>query len=206
MNTDLNAAEREVVKLIGLFKKRAEKLSGENKPEESFDQLIETCNKLLEQIDLHATKRKAILQDRVQLENLVKDNARCPKCSKADKLKLTGTDKSAEGWVSNKYKCRNCNIEFVWNAPNNPWDMIPYVEKVVREIEKGANDERASEESKKEYAEALVQMKGNLDTLRPIVEASGLDFAELQDREKEMEELLQKFKKHLMIEKIKMDF
>ncbi|MGZ3865487.1 MAG: hypothetical protein ACXVC6_08880 [Bacteroidia bacterium] len=206
MNADLNPSEREVLKLIGLFKKRAEKLTAENKPEESFDQLIETCDKLSAQIDLHATKRSAILHDREQLQNLVKDNARCPKCSKMDKLKLTGTDKSKEGWVSNKYKCRNCNIEFVWNAPNNPWDMVAYVEKVIREIEKAENNENVSKDEKKHYSEAMEQMKNNLGKLRPIVEASTLDFAELQEREKEMEELLSKFKKHLMIEKIRMDF
>jgi hypothetical protein len=206
MNQDLNAAEREVVKLIGLFKKRAEKIMKENKPEESFDQLLVTCDKLAEQINLHAAKRKAILDEREQLKNLVKDNARCPKCAKSDKLKFMGTDKNNQGWVSNKYKCRNCNIEFVWNAPNNPWDMISYVEHVIGETERSANDEKADEASKVQYTEAITQMKGSLDKLKPIVEASGLDYAELQEREKEMEELLLKFKKHLMIEKIRMDF
>jgi hypothetical protein len=206
MNQDLNAAEREVIKLIGLFKKRAEKLRSENRPEESFDQLIETGNTLEEQINLHANKRKAILTDREQLNNLVKDNARCPKCSKSDKLKLTGTDKSAQGWLSNKYRCRSCNIEFVWNAPNNPWDMISYVEHIISELEKSGEDEKLSEEAKNQHSEALLQMKTNLQKLKPIIEASGLDMAELQDREKEMEELLLKFKKHLMIEKIRMDF
>ncbi|MGZ3864664.1 MAG: hypothetical protein ACXVPN_06215 [Bacteroidia bacterium] len=206
MNQDLNAEEREVIKLVGLFKKRAEKLFRENKPEESIDQIIATGDKLCEQINLHAAKRAAIMRDREQLKNLVKDNARCPKCSKADKLKLTGTDKSSQGWVSNKYKCRNCNIEFVWNAPNNPWDMVPYVEHVISEIERSQSDEKADEGSKKHFAEAILQMKGNLEKLKPIVEASAADMAELQDREKEMEELLHKFKKHLMIEKIRMDF
>jgi hypothetical protein len=205
MNQDLNAAEREVVKLIGLFKKRAEKIMNENKPEESFDQLLVTCDKLAEQINLHAAKRKAILDEREQLKNLVKDNAKCPKCAKSDKLKFTGTDKSKEGWTSNKYRCRNCNIEFVWSAPNNPWDMISYVEHVINVTEKSAN-ENADEDSKKLHVEAIAQMKSNLDKLKPIVEASGLDFAELQEREKEIEELLLKFKKHLMIEKIRMDF
>lgn len=205
MKENLNPNERELIKLVGFFKKRVEKLTLEKKLEGDYNQMIETCDKLIEQLTLHANNREIILGERAQLENLVKDNAQCPKCFKNSHLKLIGTDKSPQGWKSNKYKCRRCNIEFVWNAPNNPWDMIEYVEHFVAELENKVQDESLDESTKKLNMEALEQMKTNLAKLKPIVEASKLDMTDLEVREKEMSEMINKVKKHLLIEKIKME-
>ncbi|MGZ3883633.1 MAG: hypothetical protein ACXVPQ_04815 [Bacteroidia bacterium] len=203
MDQHLNAEERELTKLVKFFKKRAERLTEEQKAEQDYTPLIETCDKLVEQLHAHADKRQIILAEREQLNNLVKDNAQCPKCKKADQLKNIGIDKSEQGWKSNKYKCRRCNIEFVWNAPNNPWDMIPYVEQVVSGLE--AKAEESPEETKQQMLAAIAQMKANIAKLKPVVEASDLDMAELEEREKEMSNIVRQFKKQLMIEKIRMD-
>jgi len=205
MSQELKQEERELIKLVSFFKKRAENwATGDIMPEE-FKQLVETCDKLVEQINLHAQSREVILSEREMLKKLVKDNAQCPRCNKPDNLKLIGTEKNDKGWQSNKYKCRKCNITFVWNAPNNPWDMIPYVESVVAEIEKKAEAENLDEASKQHYTDAITQMKGNLAKLKPVVENSAIDIANLELRDKEMAEMVHKFKKHLMIEKIKME-
>jgi hypothetical protein len=206
MSQELKQEERELIKLVGFFKKRAENWAkGDIMPEE-FKQLVETCDKLVEQINLHAQSREVILSEREMLKKLVKDNAQCPRCNKNENLKLIGAEKNDKGWQSNKYKCRKCNITFVWNAPNNPWDMIPYVESVIAEVEKKAEAENLDDASKQHYIASIAQMKGNLEKLKPVVENSAVDLAHLELRDNEMADMVHKFKKHLMIEKIKMEY
>lgn len=205
MNDNLNPDERELVKLTGFFKKRAEKLAEDNQIQEDVNQLAETCDKLVEQLQQHAKYRSIVQGERQQLQSLVRDNAQCPTCAKSDMLKITGTDQSAQGWKSNKYKCRRCNIEFVWNAPNNPWDMIPYVEDVITRMQARIAQDNMDVDAALEHMEAIAQMKANLAKLKPVVEASDLDWAELQQRETEMANIVKKFKKHLLIEKIRME-
>lgn len=204
MSQNLKPEERELIKLVGFFKKRAEKMIEEEKVDAEYNQLIETCDKLVSQIELHARNREIVLGEREQLKALVKDNAVCPKCSSNANLKMIGTDVNEKGWKSNKYKCRKCNIEFVWNAPNNPWDMIPYVENFLANLETKLNEE--PDQSLKDHTtDVLNLMKANLQKLKPVVEASDLDLAELEEREKEMADMVHKFKKHLLIEKIRME-
>lgn len=205
MEQNLKPEERELLKLVNYFKKRAEILIIENRLDEEYRQMLDTCDKLSEQLHLHAKNRDTILSEREQLQSLVKDNAKCPKCNSNEQIKVIGTDKNEKGWKSNKYKCRRCNITFVWTAPNNPWDMIPYVENFISQMELRLNDDSLDEESKEHTANALEQMKANLFKLKPVVEASDLDFTDLEEREKQMAEMVHKFKKHLMIEKIRME-
>jgi hypothetical protein len=204
MSQNFKPEEREVVKLVGFFKKRAEQLITENKLSDEYKQMIETCDKLVAQMELHAKNREIILAEREQLKNMVKDNAKCPKCDSNSNLKHIGTDKNEQGWKSNKYKCRKCNIEFVWNAPNNPWDMIPYVESFLVNLENKMNGQE-DESLKQSTQDVLNLMKANLDKLKPVVEASDQDMAELEAREAEMSEMVRKVKKHLLIEKIRME-
>lgn len=205
MSLDFTSEERELIKLIGFFKKRAQKMLDENKAGEEYRLLMETCDKLVDQINLHAKHRHLVLSSREQLKKMVRDNAQCPKCTRSTHLKLVGVDKSPEGWKSNKYKCRRCNIEFVLNAPNNPWDMIPYVEKFVLEHERKIELGTMPDEVRESTMAALTQMKGNLSALKPVVESSDLDLAEFEKRDAEMSDIVKKFKKQLMIEKIRME-
>jgi hypothetical protein len=48
-------------------------------------------------------------------------------------------------------------------------------------------------------------MKANLGKLKPVVEASDLDMKELNERDAQMADIVHKFKKQLLIEKIKME-
>jgi hypothetical protein len=205
MNHNLKENERELVKLVGFFRKHAEKLIGENKIDAEFQQLIETCGKFTTQLDLHARRRDEVLQQREQLKNLVKDNALCPKCGKNTHLKFSGTDKHPNGWKCNKYKCRKCNIEFVWSRPNNPWDMVAYVEHFVGDLEQKMTRGEFTGEDKQQAEATVIQMNGNLEKLKPVIEASDLDFKELEEREEEMAKMIHEFKNHLLIIKIKMD-
>jgi hypothetical protein len=120
-------------------------------------------------------------------------------------LKFVGIDKHPQGWKCNKYKCRKCNIEFVWSRPNNPWDMIPYVEGFVKELQQKIESEATPEDEKQLAFETVNQMQGNLDKLKPVIEASDLDFNELNERDEEMAKMIHEFKNHLLIIKIKMD-
>jgi hypothetical protein len=205
MEQNLKPDERELVKLVQYFKKRAQILIAEDKLDDEYRQMMETCDKLIEQLNLHARNRGLILAERETLENMIKDNAKCPKCVSNEKLKLTGTDTNEQGWRSNKYKCRSCNIEFVWNAPNNPWHMIPYVEEFISDTEKKLSEQDQNDPSYEPTAQMIEGMKMNLERLRPVVNASDMDMKELEAREIQMAELVNKMKKHLMIEKIKME-
>lgn len=205
MEQNLKPEERELVKLVQYFKKRAQVLATDNKLEDDYRLMLETCDKLTEQLFLHAKNRDAILDEREQLEAMIKDNAKCPKCNSNEMLKVIGFETSPEGWKSNKYKCRKCNIAFVWNAPNNPWDMIPYVEKFIRDTEEKMASLDVSDESIEATRLGLEAMKANVAKLKPVTEASDLDMKDLHEREVQMADMVHKFKKHLMIEKIKME-
>ena len=205
MDQNLKPEERELVKLVQYFKKRAEILIIENKLDDEYRQMLDTCDKLVEQLNMHAANRHTVLTEREQLQGMVKDSAKCPKCNSNEMLKVIGFDTNAHGWKSNKYKCRRCNIAFVWNTPNNPWDMIPYVENFVAEMEQKLADPDMDSESRRHTSLALEQMKANLGKLKPVVDASDLDLKELNEREIQMADMVHKFKKHLMIEKIRME-
>ncbi len=196
--------ERELIKLVNYFKKRGEIMIIENKLGDEYRQMLETCDKLVEQLNVHAKSRETILKEREQLAGMVKDNAVCPSCKSAANLKVIGTESNDKGWKSNKYKCRKCNITFVWNTPNNPWDMIPYVESFIENMERRVNageEEGATDQTMM----ALQMMRSNLEKLKPVVQASDLDYSELQERETQMSDMVHKFKKHLMIEKIRLE-
>ncbi len=205
MAPNLKAEERELIRLVNFFKRKVKSLIDEKKTTEDYSEMLQTCDKLVEQIAIHANSRDAVLEDRERLKSLIKEQALCPKCEKNANLKLIGTDKSAEGWKSNKYRCKKCNIEFVWNTPNNPWDMVPYVEQYISTLEEKLQQENVSEDIKEENRIAIEQLKGNLAKLKPVVEASDLDLSEMENRDKEMAEIVRNFTKHLMIEKIRMD-
>jgi hypothetical protein len=201
MEEKYNADERELVKLVAFFRKHAERLNGD----ENYPHMMETCDRLLEQLDIHVKSREAVLASRDQLDSLVQDNAACPRCEKSANLKMIGVDISPQGWKNNKYRCRACNIEFVWNVPNNPWDMVPYVEAFIGELEKRSMDAGQDEATRRMNAEALEQMRQNLGKIKPIVEASQANMAELEVREQEMSDMVNKVRKHLLIEKIRLD-
>jgi len=205
MEQNLKPEERELVKLVQYFKKRAQILITENKLEEDYRQMLETCDKLTEQLFLHAKNRETIIAEREQLEGMIRDNAKCPKCTSNEMLKVIGFETSSQGWKSNRYKCRRCNIAFVWNTPNNPWDMIPYVEKFIKDTEEKIAGLDATDQTLEPTIKGLEGMKANLAVLKPVAEASDLDMKDLEERELQMADMVRKFKKHLMIEKIKME-
>ncbi len=205
MEQNLKPEERELVKLVQYFKKRAQVLITENKLEEDYRQMLDTCDKFTEQLQLHARNRETILAEREQLEGMIKDNAKCPKCSSGQMLKVIGFDTNPQGWKSNKYKCRKCNIAFVWNTPNNPWDMIPYVEKFIKDTEEKMASLDPADPSLESTLPGLEAMRSNLAKLKPVTEASNLDMKDLEEREQQMADLVHKFKKHLMIEKIRLE-
>lgn len=204
MSPHLKPEERELYKLVNYFKKRAEVLIIENKLGDEYKQMLETCDKLMQQVEKHAESRANVLAERELLKGMVRDNAKCPKCSGNTHLKVIGFDTNPKGWKSNKYKCRKCNISFVWNAPNNPWDMIPYVEQFITDMELKIEDS-PDEASRQNTLLTLEQMRQNIAKLKPIVDASDLDMKEMEERDKEMGDIVHKFKKHLMIEKIRLE-
>ena len=120
-------------------------------------------------------------------------------------LKLVGTEKNDKGWKSNRYKCRKCNIEFTWNRPNNPWDMIQYIEEVLQLLKSKQAEAEVSAVEKEQLGSGIENMENNLSKLKPVIDAHDLEYNALQTREEEMEKLIHEFKNSLLIEKIKMD-
>jgi hypothetical protein len=205
MNQNLKENERELIKLANFFRKRAASLMKEGKLSEEHQQVIDACEKLINALNIQAEQRAEIILQRENLKNIIKDNADCPKCNKNSHLKLIGIDKNDKGWKFNKYKCRRCNIEFVWNKPNNPWDTIPFLNMLVEDLQQKLNAENLSEEMRQPSVDMIANVQENINKLKLVVEVSDRDFEEMQRKELEMDKMIHGFKNHLLIERIKMD-
>jgi hypothetical protein len=205
MDNHFRTNERELVKIANYFKRQSRKLIAEGKLGEEHRKVEEAVDKFVEHMNQHVANRVAILEQRAFLQKLVKDNPECPSCHTSDKLKLVGTEKNEKGWRSNRYKCRKCNIAFTWNRPNNPWDMILYIEEVIQLLNAKLQDPSISQDEKETNQAAVESMQANLDKLKPVIDAHNKEYEALQARDSEMEKLIHEFKNTLMIEKIKMD-
>ncbi|HYC87429.1 MAG TPA: hypothetical protein VEB86_19485 [Chryseosolibacter sp.] len=205
MNKNFKAHERELVKIATFFKKESKKLIDEGKLSSDHSSVSVAVDRFVDQMNTHANIRASILEQRDYLNKLVKDDASCRTCKSKDKLKLVGTEKNEKGWKSNRYKCRKCNIEFTWNRPNNPWDMIAYIEEVLTMLRGRVEDPAVDQEEKDQLARGIQSMEGNLSHLKPVIDAHNAEYQALQQREEEMERLIHEFKNSLLIEKIKMD-
>lgn len=205
MNNHFKPNERELVKVVNFFKRQSKKLISEGKLGDEHTQIADTVDRFVEQMERHANARAFILEQRAYLAKLVKDNAECPRCHTKDLIKHIGTEANEKGWKSNRYKCRKCNIQFTWNKPNNPWDMIHYIRDIIQTFQSKYQDESTSAEEKEELALAISSTQANLDKLTPVIEAHDQEYNDLQTRESEMERLIHEFKNSLLIEKIKMD-
>lgn len=201
---DLKANERELLKLIRFFGKRAQKLMDQGTLSPEHTQLTGACQNLENQLQSHATNRALILDKRERLQQIIEDNAQCPKCAKADMLKRTGSTRTERGWNCNTYKCRRCNITFTWNRPNNPWDMAQYLEDYILELELQVQQEQ-NEELKEHTQAAILQLNESLARLRPVLATSDEEVQALQLKEKEIDSLIHQFKTYLQIEKIKLE-
>ncbi|MBK0404044.1 hypothetical protein I5M27_13700 [Adhaeribacter sp. BT258] len=202
---NLKENEREVIKLINFFRKRAERLIEEGALSEEEQQVTSSCQKLEESLYIHAANRDAVLEKRDQLNTIVKDNAACPKCESNANLKFVTVEKNEQGWKSNRYKCRRCNIAFTWNRPNNPWDLVLFLKVVVADMEAAAQDENETEQARQVAAYNRDMMLENLAKLEPVLQSSDEELAEMEAREREMSKLIHQFKNYLLIEKIKLD-
>lgn len=205
MNKNFKANERELVKVATYFKKQSRKLIEEGRLGEEHGKVAETVDRFIDHLERHADARAAILEQRQYLKSLVRDNASCPQCHSSNMLKPAGTEENEKGWKSNRYKCRKCNIYFTWNMPNNPWDMIAYLQEVLVALRLKFSNQDASEEDKSAAGAAIDSMQANLDKLKPVMDAHDKDFQDLEKRDEEMERLVHEFKNSLLIEKIKMD-
>lgn len=205
MNKHFKPNERELIKVATFFKKQSKKLIAEGKLGEENKSVEEAVDRFIEHMDQHANSRAFIMEQREYLKKLVKDNAQCPQCRSSNMLKLAGTEKNEKGWKSNRYKCRKCNIYFTWNMPNNPWDMIEYIEEILQSLRAKKENESISESEKQEALATIGHMENNLGKLKPVIDAHNQEYQELQARDAEMDKLIHEFKNSLLIEKIKMD-
>jgi hypothetical protein len=205
MNKHFRNNERELVKVATFFKRQSKKLIAEGKLGEEHKKVEEAVDRFVDHMEQHVNARAFILEQRESLNKLVKDDAECPSCHKKDMIKLVGTEKNEKGWKSNRYKCRRCNIEFTWNRPNNPWDMIHYIEEVIQMLRTKSEEVTTDETERTQLASGIASMEANLGKLKPVIDAHDLEYSALQTREAEMEKLIHEFKNSLLIEKIKMD-
>ncbi|MEJ8800564.1 hypothetical protein [Pontibacter sp. H249] len=203
-NIALKANERELIKLIRFFSKRATLLMETGELSQEHEQLTAACQNLEQQLYKHAENRAAILDKRERLEKVIEDNAYCPKCQKADMLKKNGVAANEHGWKCNTYRCRRCNTTFTWNKPNNPWHMAEFLEMYIQELEQGLQTQ-LNEEIRQHTEAAIPQLQDSLFKLRPVLQTSDEEVEALATKEKEMDRMIHQFKNYLMIEKIKLD-
>ena len=82
--------------------------------------------------------------------------------------------------------------------------MLSYVDHLVAGLENTMKVQQLDAETIQQNEAALSQMKANVATLRPVIDASKQHLADLEQKEKIMSEMILKVNKHLMIEKIRM--
>src|ERR1044071_1567837 len=145
MNKNFKSNERELIKIATFFKKQSRLLIEAGKLGEEHKKVEEAVDRFVEHLEQHANARAFIMEQRESLNKLVKDEAECQPCHKKDMLKFVGVEKNEKGWRSNRYKCRRCNIAFTWNRPNNPWDMILYIEEVIQLL-KAKNEDASTDD------------------------------------------------------------
>lgn len=187
MNRNLKANERELVKVATFFKRQSKKLIAEGKLGEEHGKVAEAVDRFIEQMEGHAETRAIILEQREDLKKVVKDNAVCPRCHTNDKLRHAGTEKNEKGWKCNRYRCRKCNIEFTWNRPNNPWDMIHFIEEVIGTLIMRLNDPSVSDIEKEQIQSGLTSMRANLDKLKPVIDLHDKEYDAINSKDAEME-------------------
>lgn len=204
MNSNYRQNERELVKVATFFKRQSRKLIDAGRLGPEHEEVSAAVDRFIEQMNAHADHRALILQQRETLKKLVKDNASCPRCYTGDKLKAVGTEKDEKGWKYNRYRCRKCNIEFTWNRPNNPWDLIRFMEELVSSM-RARQAESQVEEEKQNLAAVIESMEANLGKLKPVIDAHDTEYDAVIKRDSEMDRLIHEMKNSLMIERIKMD-
>ena len=205
MRQNLTENEREVIKLINFFKKRGERLAEEGSLTQEHEDLNAACERLTEKIYRHADFRQQVLEKHQTLKGIIEDNAQCPACGKADMLKKVSVVSNELGWKMNRYKCRRDNIEFTWNRPNNPWDMIPFLEVCLQELDANIASAEMDGALKDRAQEARDHMAVSLEQLRAAILSADTEKAQMEEQDKEMARMLHEFKKYLMIEKIKLE-
>lgn len=205
MNQYLKPNERELIKLVKFFSKRAEQLMLEGTLSEDNKQLTDACENLTTMVYKHAEVREQITNKREKLKAIIKDNATCPKCGHNTHLKLVGTARHEKGWKTNKYKCRRCNIEFLWGKPNNPWDMVIFLEQYIQEMHDNVQNEALDQEIRDQSEAVIENLEQSLNQLRPILQGSDEEMQNLEEKEIEMSKMIHQFKNYLLIEKIKLD-
>jgi transposase-like protein len=201
---DYKTEEKDVLRLIKNLAKTLQERSGEEQNEE-MQQFMTACESFEKQIKAHAEYRSVILNARQHLSEMIKEDAVCPRCHSREFLKPAGTEINDKGWKSNRYKCRRCNITFVWNTPNNPWDIIPYAEDFIKQVETRITAGSEGENGTESLMPALEKMRESLEQLKPVVETSDKQYAEFEEREKALSDLVHEFRKQLMIKKIQLE-
>ncbi len=205
MNQQLNSRERELVKAANQFKKRAQSLIKAGKLSDEHQQVAAACDNLLQQVYNHAEYRSVILQQHESLKKIVKDNAECPRCHKSDQLKLKGVDPNEKGWKMNRYRCRRCNIDFTWNRPNNPWDMLKFVEEMLVKLDESLQQELLDPQERAQTLQVRENVVGQLSRLKPVVEETDQNVQAVHQKDEDMAQMLHDFKNYLLIETIKLD-
>ncbi|MFC6998776.1 hypothetical protein [Rufibacter roseus] len=205
MKQQLTENEREVIKLINFFKSRGERLAQEGALTQEHEDLNAACERLTEKIYNHAAFRQQVLEKHETLKGIIEDHAQCPTCSKADMLKKVGVATNERGWKMNRYKCRRCNIEFTWNRPNNPWDMIPFLEVCLQELDANMQSDALEGDLRERAQGARDHMAVSLEQLKAAIESADTEKGQMEEQDREMARMLHEFKKYLMIEKIKLE-
>ncbi|WP_181304044.1 hypothetical protein [Rufibacter sp. XAAS-G3-1] len=205
MKQHITENEKEVIKLIAFFKKRGERLAAEGTLTQEHEELNAACERLTEKIYNHADFRQRVLGKHETLKTIIEDHAQCPTCQKSDHVKKKTVVTNELGWKLNRYKCRRCNIEFTWNRPNNPWDMIPFLEVCLQELDTNIASQEMEEELRHRAREARDHMAVSLEQLRSAIQLADTEKKQMEEQDQEMSRMLHEFKKYLMIEKIKME-
>ena len=96
-------------------------------------------------------------------------------------------------------------MEFPWNKPNNPWDMVLFLNSYMQDLTLTLEDENSVPEVREQATQVLAQLQQSLAQLKPVLDTSDQEYADLETAELEMSKMIHEFRNYLLIEKIKLD-
>jgi hypothetical protein len=197
--------ERDLIKIINQFRKKTHGLIEAGTVSEDHKKILDSCNTLIQHLEGHAQARADVLARYDSFKNSIKDNAKCPKCGKVDQLKLKTVVKDEEGKRYNRYRCRRCNIDFTWNLPNNPWDMVKHLDKVNETFKMKMVLLPEGSEEREAVQKTIDSVTASVSGLQPVLETAENDKNIIEEKDQEMAKVIHEFKNYLSIELIKMD-
>jgi len=153
--------------------------------------ILDQGNQLLITI-LEDRKNTVIAKQKPMLTN-------CPQCDIEKERKPIWEEKNEHDYICNKYKCDECNIEYLDDTPNNAKDQLIWLESILAVFEK--HKDTLSKDP--EQVENIIQLKKQREKFIKACEAEEEALKNLQQAEQQRDKAIAGWRDYLLTAKIK---